>query len=272
VPGSTYWRGLCSGHGGIIVGSQTLNQVGQFPPEPGARGESASFVHHNRLYIFGGGDTNEGWLAADVFNDFCKSSSLYSYCAHTVLLSGSYDLNGVDGWTWLGGSSERNQKGEYGVKNVADRSKENIPGARYGSSSFVDPTTARGFIFGGYGYDKNGDYGYLNDFFSYDVNGVDGWIWKGGSNYRNQNGVYGTKGEADPTNFPGARYNSRSFVDTSRGLVYIFGGYGYDSAGNKGYLNDLCMCRHHCTHTVLTLYSYCTHTVLTLYSYQGRMT
>jgi hypothetical protein len=134
------------------AGSQTLGQetnlAGHLIPsganEPGGRDASASFVHHNHLYIFGGADTEED--DPNFSNDFW-----------------SYDLNGVDGWTFIGGSQDKNQKGEYGVKNVTDRSEHNIPGARYYSSSFVDPTTARGFIFGGYGYDKNGDFGYLND-------------------------------------------------------------------------------------------------------------
>jgi hypothetical protein len=53
-----------------------------------------------------------------------------------------------------------------------------------------------------------------------------------------QAGSYGTEGVAAAGNVPGARYGSISWTDSS-GNFWLFGGYGYDSAGKVSYLNDL---------------------------------
>jgi len=64
------------------------------------------------------------------------------------------------------------------------------------------------------------------------------WVWMGGSNTLNQNGIYGTLGVASADNVPGARSNSVTWVDRA-GNFWIFGGFGFDSNGTKGQLNDL---------------------------------
>jgi hypothetical protein len=53
-------------------------------------------------------------------------------------------------------------------------------------------------------------------------------------------GVYGSQGTAAAGNVPGARYPAVSWTDAS-GNLWLFGGWGYDSAGTSGYLNDLWM-------------------------------
>jgi hypothetical protein len=50
--------------------------------------------------------------------------------------------------------------------------------------------------------------------------------------------VYGTLGAAAPGNTPGSRWQSASWTDSS-GNLWLFGGQGYDSKGNSGYLNEL---------------------------------
>ena len=68
------------------------------------------------------------------------------------------------------------------------------------------------------------------------------WTWAGGSSSVGLNGgqagVYGTLGTASPTNIPGAREQAATWTDAS-GNVWLFGGYGHDSAGTGGQLNDL---------------------------------
>ncbi len=69
------------------------------------------------------------------------------------------------------------------------------------------------------------------------------WTWEGGSNTVpsgavGQSGVYGTEGVAATTNSPGGRQNSVSGID-SVGNLWLFGGFGFDSAGTYGDLNDL---------------------------------
>ena len=59
----------------------------------------------------------------------------------------------------------------------------------------------------------------------------------GGSNTRNQVGVYGTKGVPDAANVPGARESSIFWNDIT-GNLWLFGGYGYGST-TSGFLNDL---------------------------------
>ena len=50
--------------------------------------------------------------------------------------------------------------------------------------------------------------------------------------------MYGTQGSPDPGNVPGARQSSVSWIDGS-GNLWLFGGFGYDAAGNFSRLNDL---------------------------------
>jgi N-acetylneuraminic acid mutarotase len=64
------------------------------------------------------------------------------------------------------------------------------------------------------------------------------WTWEGGLNTVNASGVYGTQSAAAATNLPGARYDSSSWTDSS-GNFWLFGGYGYNSTGSLGALNDL---------------------------------
>ena len=64
------------------------------------------------------------------------------------------------------------------------------------------------------------------------------WTWVSGSNTMRQAGSYWTQGTAASSNVPGARGYAVSWLDSS-GKLWLFGGYGLDSAGNSGYLNDL---------------------------------
>jgi hypothetical protein len=54
----------------------------------------------------------------------------------------------------------------------------------------------------------------------------------------NQQGIYGTLGAASPANTPGGRTGAVSWTDPS-GNFWLFGGSGYDTAGEYGFLNDL---------------------------------
>ena len=69
------------------------------------------------------------------------------------------------------------------------------------------------------------------------------WTWIGGNStvpkaYTGRSGVYGTLGVAAPTNMPGGRQQALAWTDAS-GNGWLFGGYGYDSIGGQGELNDL---------------------------------
>src|SRR5258708_3020506 len=65
------------------------------------------------------------------------------------------------------------------------------------------------------------------------------WIWRGGSNTGDQNGIYGTKGVGSTSNIPGGRWAAATAVDSTGSNVWLFGGQGFDASGNVGILADL---------------------------------
>jgi len=67
------------------------------------------------------------------------------------------------------------------------------------------------------------------------------WAWMSGGTDPRLNGppgVYGTLHVPAPGNVPGARESAATWTD-SKGNLWLFGGFGYDSAGAQGELNDL---------------------------------
>ncbi len=64
------------------------------------------------------------------------------------------------------------------------------------------------------------------------------FAWLAGSTFTNQISVVGTNGVPSSTNVIGARQDAQYWNDTQNNL-YIFGGYGVNSAGNGGARNDL---------------------------------
>jgi N-acetylneuraminic acid mutarotase len=136
--------------------------------------------------------------------------------------------------TWVSGSNIGNQRGIYGVKGTG--STANIPGGRTGANSWSD-ASGNLWLFGGAGQDSTNTYGYLNDLWEYSPS-TKQWTWISGSNVVNQNGAYGALGAGSTLFTPGARWSSKTFTDAS-GNLWLFGGYGYDSAGNLGDINDL---------------------------------
>lgn len=70
---------------------------------------------------------------------------------------------------------------------------------------------------------------------------VNEWTWKGGSDVATNfglPGVYGVRGTPDAANIPGGRHQAASWRD-SAGNLWLFGGYGVDSEGASGQLDDL---------------------------------
>jgi len=156
------------------------------------------------------------------------------------------DLNDLweygDGkWTWVSGSDGTEQPGIYGALGTAGSG--NIPGARYQAASWTD-AAGNFWLFGGLGIDSTATRGDLDDLWKYS-NGE--WTWMGGSKLAAEPGiagafqgagVYGTQGVATSTNFPGARVGASTWTD-SLGNLWLFGGFGVDSNGTLGDLNDL---------------------------------
>ena len=142
-------------------------------------------------------------------------------------------------WTWMGGSSMPNQPGTYGTLGVG--SSTNIPGARGAATCWTD-SSANFWLFGGIAYDSiGGNAADINDLWRFSTVS-NTWTWEGGSDVNAvtmvAKGIYGTQGVPSSVNVPGARDGATGWADTS-GNLWLFGGYGYDSSGAFGALNDL---------------------------------
>jgi N-acetylneuraminic acid mutarotase len=212
-----------------VYGSLAVPAAGNIP---GGRMLAAGWTDRSgNFWLFGGygddstgivGDLNDLWMFNPVTNQ----------------------------WVWMGGNStvpatqygNGGQPGVYG--NLGTPAPGNIPGGRSGAVSWTD-TNGNVWLFGGYGYDSAGNTGYLNDLWMF-IPASNQWAWMGGSStvpatqYGNggQPGVYGNLGTPAPGNTPGGRSGAVSWTG-SNGNVWLFGGYGYDSADYGGYLDDL---------------------------------
>jgi N-acetylneuraminic acid mutarotase len=143
-------------------------------------------------------------------------------------------------WTWMGGTNPyMGQPGIYGTQGTP--STTNYPGSRQNAVTWTD-SDGNLWLFGGEGYDSEDIYGYLNDLWKFDPS-TDAWTWEAGSstvpgNAQGVPGVYGTRLEPSVSNIPGGRMSASAWTD-STGNFWLFGGYGVDSAGNYGELNDV---------------------------------
>jgi N-acetylneuraminic acid mutarotase len=203
-----------------VSGSPLVNQPGVYgvksvPTDttvPGGRLSAASWKDKDgNFWLFGGvGSDATGTVAA--LNDLWK----------------------FDGrkWTWMSGDSIADQPGNYGVKSM--HSGTNVPGSRKPAASWTD-RSGNFWLFGGLGYDSLGAFGELNDLWKFDGSS---WTWISGENITDQSGIYGVKSVATGTSCPGSREGSSSWTG-KEGSLWLFGGYGFDSLGQLGFLNDL---------------------------------
>lgn len=157
----------------------------------------------------------------------------------------------LSAWRWINGSTSLNQPGRYYPQGVP--STIAMPGSRSDASGWTDHN-GNFWLFGGAGTDVNGNTGYLNDLWMYQPSDAtpqdDPWTWMSGSmsvpcstilgvkSCYAQPGAYGTLGTSSSANVPGGRRQSATWVDP-QGNLWLFGGYGADSAGTIGELNDL---------------------------------
>jgi hypothetical protein len=167
--------------------------------------------------------------------------------SNSAVATAAYTVTGRGDWTWIAGSSSdlngQGQPGVYGT--LGTPAPGNVPGGRDEAVSWTD-SSGNLWLFGGIGYDAGGTLGWPNDLWEFNPYlGTGGeWAWMGGSNqliggsYSGLRGYYGTLGTPSTGNIPGGRDDAVSWTDKS-GNLWLFGGYGYDSIDNEGYLNDL---------------------------------
>jgi N-acetylneuraminic acid mutarotase len=216
TPSTGHWTWIGGGdadNASGVYGTQGTAAAGNVP---GARQAASSWTDSSgNLWLFGGvGYDSTG--AAGNLND------LWRYTPSTGQ------------WAWIGGGNVANASGTYGTLGTA--AAGNVPGARYSASAWID-SSGNLWLFGGVGYDSTGAAGNLNDLWRFSpTTGL--WTWISGGKGDNASGVYGTQGTAAAGNVPGGRNSVASWIDSS-GNLWLFGGYGYDSAGSVGKLNDL---------------------------------
>ncbi len=161
------------------------------------------------FYVFGGEGTTESgaeWVLAD----------LWRYEPATDL------------WTWVSGPTTVGEEPVFGTRGVPDDTSR--PGGRFTGRITVDPA-GRVWVHGGFGRIDGGDRA-LSDLWVYDP-ATDRWTWVAGGDLGDEITVVGG---ADAG--PGAREGQAMWSDEA-GVVYIFGGLGYDTTGARGDMADL---------------------------------
>jgi N-acetylneuraminic acid mutarotase len=236
-PSTREWAWMGGSNTGDNSGYYGTLQVASSGNIPGGRQSAAAWTDQKgNFWLFGGGGFDSTGAEGDM-ND------LWEFNPSTRE------------WAWMGGSKIVDQQGKYGYLHEA--STTNIPGAREGGMAWVDEL-GKFWFFGGAGLGATGNVGLFNDLWMYNPSDLT-WTWAMGSAYGGtytgaaqpnspivglgsglpgQGGVYDTLGVPDPGNTPGSRSGATAFAD-AHGNLWMYGGLGYDSAGNFGYLDDL---------------------------------
>lgn len=207
-----------------VSGSDTTGQAGVYGTKgvadannaPGGRTGSVSWTDSEGDFWLFGGEGLDANGSGGRLNDLWKYEHSSGF------------------WTWVSGSDTVDETGVYGEKGAAH--PNNVAGARSGSVSWTDSNDNL-WLFGGRGYDGTGELEYLNDLWRYDGTN---WTWVSGSNSIGEGGHYGTRGQPEPANIPGARQGSVGWKDANDNF-WLFGGDGLDAEMDTGYLNDLWM-------------------------------
>jgi N-acetylneuraminic acid mutarotase len=177
----------------------------------GSRFTPAIWVKGTDIYVFGGAGIDSAGAAGEL-NDLWK-------------------FDGTN-WTWLGGSQTKDPAGNYTAFNTF--SSVALPSGRHGSTYYVDPNNPTLFhVVGGKGIDPQGVGGattyYLNDHWVYNSD-TNQWKWIGGNNQINPAGSFGSSGVIQASNLMSGREGSANWIVNK--FLYVFAGFGVDSAGN----------------------------------------
>ncbi len=138
-------------------------------------------------------------------------------------------------YTWVHGVDTGGNIGNYGVKLMPADS--NLPASRYQSAYWTDKQ-GNFWMFGGVTF-LSSIYAEQNDMWRYSPT-TNQWTWMNGPKYiTDPNGEFGIKGIPSPNNYPSIRgWGANCWTDTA-GNLWLYGGYGRDSANNVGFLSDL---------------------------------
>jgi hypothetical protein len=133
------------------------------------------------------------------------------------------------------------EPGTYGT--LLTPSSANMPGGREGAMGWTD-NNGKLWLYGGQGFDVNGQFDDLNDMWVFDTNAGQ-WTWMGGPStvygyYAAPTGVYGSLSVPSGNNIPTTRYSGTTWKDNS-GNLWLYGGEVTGWYGNSvfGMLNDI---------------------------------
>jgi N-acetylneuraminic acid mutarotase len=191
---------------------------------PGARIDASSWTDRNGYFwLFGG-------YGVDAYGNIGLLNDLWEFDPSS------------NEWAWMSGSSTVgvfSPSGVYGTLGVP--ASGNVPGGRSDSSNWTD-VSGHLWLYGGSGFDANGDVGFLDDVWEFDPS-TNEWAWMKGENVilpstvvilsRSfdscaSNAVYGTLGMPAAGDSPGGVEDASSWID-SNGKFWLFGGQSGDS-------------------------------------------
>jgi N-acetylneuraminic acid mutarotase len=227
------------------------NNPYNFPGQPGVYGT---------LGVPAAGNIPSGRYSAAGWTD--SSAKFWLFGGEGVAVNGLFGyLNDLweynpatNQWAWMSGSSTLTcvdsidgycgAPGQY-HGTPGTYTAGNVPTGRFGAMSWTD-SKGMLWLFGGMTGIALGDDTYLNDLWQFNPS-TSQWVWMGGDSAApcpasavcsGASGVYGTLGTPSAANMPGAREFAATWTDTN-GNLWLFGGYGADSTGAIGNLNDL---------------------------------
>ncbi|MGB0064646.1 MAG: kelch repeat-containing protein [Terracidiphilus sp.] len=184
---------------------------------PGGRQSAATWTDASgNLWLFGG-------FGVDSVGNLGYLNDLWEYSGGAWILKSANSTLTVPG---------------VGLCNIGNYTSGSYAvGGRSLSATWVD-MSGNLWLFGGTGCDSaSSTPGDLSDLWMYNV-ASGNWTFEGGSQTTNQTGTYGLPYAASTTYLPGARATAVSWTGAD-GSFWLFGGFGEDSSGNAGPLNDL---------------------------------
>ncbi len=202
-------------------GGSTANSNGSFtaPPVPSATPTFDTDTPGGRSYPATWTDSNGNlWLFGG-----------YGLTYTPSLTPPATDLN--DMWEYTGTQNYFGSFLNY-WNNLVPAYSGSGPEPRQGAVTWTLPGANGDLVlFGG----EDGASNFFDDMWRYNIAGNSWTKVSGGANHV---GVYGMQGTPSALNIPGSRWGATARIDAS-GTVWLFGGFGYDSTGNLGLLNDL---------------------------------
>jgi hypothetical protein len=211
---------------------------------PGSRIEASTWTDsQGNLWLYGGWGYDMNDQLQYYFNDlweFNPSTKQWAWMGGSSTGDGSYCFSDYSLWYITCG-----EPGVYGV--LGTPANGNGPGGRSGANSWTD-SHGDLFLFGGKGFDLNGNFSDLNDLWEFNSS-TKQWTWINGSqtiyfDSAKETGVYGVLGTPGAGNTPPTRWSAVSGTD-KQGNFWLFGGRQTGTVGiaddgdRSAFLGDL---------------------------------